>query len=1095
MPPEKESLFVRDEDDEDNTNLISELNKPQQNYQTIHGNNNESSSKQNEEYAQNKKITYTYYDSEDEGLYPIIEQEDDQDITQNPKKNIDIYGIRPVDVQLSLNLPFQQSIVQDMLVAEDPLLILGKGLGLELIVANLLYILSTPTLIKGIEKQSLVLLLGTTPEDNIKISEELFEMSCVSDDQAVRNFHIVSAESSSVDKRRKLYLQGGIISITSRILIVDFLSGVINRESITGLFILHVEKFNKFSNVGFITEMYREVNKWGFIKAVSDSPVSFITKGFQPLHQKLKELRLKTPILWPRFHLDVSSSLNTDKSKVIEIKVALTNSMSQIQFGLLECLKKCLDELNRKTSDLQMQDYWCLDSALDENFMRSLHSILDPQWHRISFEAKQLVKDIATLRKLLENLLIYDPVDFFEMINLIMEANKPSITRKYMESLWLMADESQLVVSYAKKRVYSNNIYELEHLPKWEQLLSLLDDINHAELEVNSNNDASSTAMNGSTLIMCSNGYTCNQLRKIISLQKQERIRKYMMEKLQLYINSKDDAISKKVLDDVKEKTEQASTIAIATEHNENGTSNDNNLDLSTTFTRGAIYDNNHAQSSKRRRTRGSSYVATVKKLKNASNGEDINNSMSIEEIQDEITKIDDFLNNDENEEEKGEDNIFSSENSVQEIGTKTMQNTKIQKEYEVWETRRINTKYIDKQDQIIIEKYFNVNCDALLNELRPANIIFYEPNLTFIRIAELYRALNPAVQIYFMYYRDSYEEQRHLNEIKKEKEAFTKLIKERVSLAKHFETEEDLSKFKNLAKRKVQLSSKRSTRVAGGQQQQQLLNSEEMVVVVDIREFNAPLPGLLYRYGFTVIPCMLTVGDYILTPQICVERKSIQDLIGSFRNGRLVEQCKKMSKYYELPTLLIEFSDNQSFSLEPFSESRRNKNNNSHPISSKLMQDEIQMQLAKIVIKFPNLRIIWSSSPLQTVNIILDLKNGRAQPDPATSVSVGKKKSVRELHNVTSDSKLTNKGTPDEEVSVTKINSAASNSDNNLKYILDIPGVSNIDYFRLLTNVKNNQEMANLTLQELCDILGDVELSERIYNTIQTSNKEKIGE
>ena len=29
-------------------------------------------------------------------------------------------------------------------------------------------------------------------------------------------------------------------------------------------------------------------------------------------------------------------------------------------------------------------------------------------------------------------------------------------------------------------------------------------------------------------------------------------------------------------------------------------------------------------------------------------------------------------------------------------------------------------------------------------------------------------------------------------------------------------------------------------------------------------------------------------VGDYILTPDICVERKSISDLIGSLNSGRL---------------------------------------------------------------------------------------------------------------------------------------------------------------------------------------------------------------
>ena len=32
----------------------------------------------------------------------------------------------------------------------------------------------------------------------------------------------------------------------------------------------------------------------------------------------------------------------------------------------------------------------------------------------------------------------------------------------------------------------------------------------------------------------------------------------------------------------------------------------------------------------------------------------------------------------------------------------------------------------------------------------------------------------------------------------------------------------------------------------------------------------------------------MLQVGDYILTPDVCVERKSVSDLIGSLNSGRL---------------------------------------------------------------------------------------------------------------------------------------------------------------------------------------------------------------
>lgn len=58
--------------------------------------------------------------------------------------------------------------------------------------------------------------------------------------------------------------------------------------------------------------------------------------------------------------------------------------------------------------------------------------------------------------------------------------------------------------------------------------------------------------------------------------------------------------------------------------------------------------------------------------------------------------------------------------------------------------------------------------------------------------------------------------------------------------------------------------------------------------IIVDIREMGALLPSLIDSAGIKVVPSTLTVGDYILSPKMCVERKSLADLEGSFNNGRL---------------------------------------------------------------------------------------------------------------------------------------------------------------------------------------------------------------
>ena len=58
--------------------------------------------------------------------------------------------------------------------------------------------------------------------------------------------------------------------------------------------------------------------------------------------------------------------------------------------------------------------------------------------------------------------------------------------------------------------------------------------------------------------------------------------------------------------------------------------------------------------------------------------------------------------------------------------------------------------------------------------------------------------------------------------------------------------------------------------------------------LIVDMRELRSPLPFVLYKHNFKLEPLTIDVGDYVLTPSTCVERKSTSDLISSLNNGRL---------------------------------------------------------------------------------------------------------------------------------------------------------------------------------------------------------------
>ena len=84
--------------------------------------------------------------------------------------------------------------------------------------------------------------------------------------------------------------------------------------------------------------------------------------------------------------------------------------------------------------------------------------------------------------------------------------------------------------------------------------------------------------------------------------------------------------------------------------------------------------------------------------------------------------------------------------------------------------------------DLVVIHPYDGDMDEHVLEEVRPRYIIMYEPDAAFIRRVEVYRSSHSDrnVRVYFMYYAGSVEEQTYLSSVRKEKDAFTRLIKEK---------------------------------------------------------------------------------------------------------------------------------------------------------------------------------------------------------------------------------------------------------------------------------------------------------------------------
>lgn len=77
--------------------------------------------------------------------------------------------------------------------------------------------------------------------------------------------------------------------------------------------------------------------------------------------------------------------------------------------------------------------------------------------------------------------------------------------------------------------------------------------------------------------------------------------------------------------------------------------------------------------------------------------------------------------------------------------------------------------------------------------------------------------------------------------------------------------------------------------------------------IVVDERERPSGIPDLLRKAGFAVDLAQLVVGDYVVSPETAVERKTVHDLVHSIYDGRLYVQCAEMVKHYAKPVVIVQ--------------------------------------------------------------------------------------------------------------------------------------------------------------------------------------------
>ncbi len=280
-----------------------------------------------------------------------------------------------------------------------------------------------------------------------------------------------------------------------------------------------------------------------------------------------------------------------------------------------------------------------------------------------------------------------------------------------------------------------------------------------------------------------------------------------------------------------------------------------------------------------------------------------------------------------------------------------------------------------------------SIDLITVLEETQPSYIILYDPTPYAIRAIEVYACKYPqlSVRVYFLIYEGSIEEQRYLAAIKEEKDAFLKLI----DIKSHSVVRQDLetnNKYSNSSYTTTTTTTTMNSRNSlgnldftrkGGNTSSSSNNMKNKntgprpnQVICDVREFRSALPSMLDLRGLTIVPVTLSVGDYILTPDLVVERKSLSDLFSSFASGRLVTQVESMSRHFRLPSLLIEFSEDRDFRLIP------------KGLPSDIRVSHIISRIVLLTLNFPRLRIMWMRSPYATAKMFEMLKEKEDEPD-----------------------------------------------------------------------------------------------------------------
>lgn len=212
-------------------------------------------------------------------------------------------------------LNFQQDILENA-ISQDGLHILAPGLGVLQIVGVLVRLQDERRKHSG--EEGVTLIVGATLQQRLALQKEM-ELTYPKQDRYGQNTDEsfpfeVTAELPTAERLRQ-YASQSCLFVTTRILVVDLLSGRLDPSAVSGILVLNAHRVTESSGEGFVVRLYRTKGGKGYLRAFTEHPVSF-TNEFAKLEKVMKALHVQSVQIWPRFRTAVQDDFEGKSPEV-----------------------------------------------------------------------------------------------------------------------------------------------------------------------------------------------------------------------------------------------------------------------------------------------------------------------------------------------------------------------------------------------------------------------------------------------------------------------------------------------------------------------------------------------------------------------------------------------------------------------------------------------------------------------------------------------------------------------------------------------------------------------------------------------------------